>query len=192
MKNLAPLLLFTWSGGAFAQSAVLVEIDDTTLEPGQSTTVMLSAAWPSAEYAFAVIGTGIMMPDGVGAWSDMELIPVMDGPGTSPGVATSQGVNDILGAQLNFGPGGFEPDFSNPIRFWRGTFTAPDIVATAYEFDLTTITSRFEVYIEPMSHESRSYLADVVEGRETIRVIPAPASLALLGLSGLVLGRRRR
>jgi hypothetical protein len=192
MKRLAPLLLCALSSACIAQSAVLIDVEDTTLLPGQSTTVTLSAAWPPSEYAMAVIATELQMPIDAGAWSDLEILGRMDGPGATAGAPSDHGVSGIFAAQINFGPSGWMPDRSNPIAFWRGTFTAPDMVASPYEFDLTTLTTRFDVYTMPDSVETRSYLAGLVEGRETIRVVPAPASLALLAGGGWAAFRRRR
>jgi hypothetical protein len=181
-----------WASGAVAQSAVLIDIEDTTLLPGQSTMVTLSAAWPPSEWAMAVIVTDLGMPDGAGVWTDLVGLGAMRGPGATPGVASEGGVSGIVATQLNFGPSGWMPDRSNPIAFWRGTFTAPDVVASPYEFDLTTMTSRFDVYIRPDSVEMRSYLPGLAEGRETIRVVPAPASLAVIAMGGVLASRRRR
>ncbi|UYV13007.1 MAG: hypothetical protein NCW75_01670 [Phycisphaera sp.] len=176
---------------ALAQSSVIIDVDEPTLLPGQSTTVTLSAAFPTFEYAMAGIATDLLSSVGATGWSDVSLVTPMDGPGTSIGVPTSDGFERILAGQLNFGPAGFEPSLDNPIAFWQATYTAPVDPTRAFEVDLSTMTSRFEVYIMPDSHESRAYLDDLVEGSATIHVIPAPAGASVLAL-GLAAGTRRR
>lgn len=190
--RIAILALACCAATAAAQSEVIMTIDDTTLRPGESTVVTLSAAWPPSEYAFASIRTAIDASVDVGVWSDLEVIPVMDGPGATPGVASGSDVAGIFAWQVNFPPAGAEPDFSNPIRFWRGTYTAPDVVSAPIDVELTTMTSEFEVYFMPRSLETRSYLGGLVEGSGVIRVIPAPMSAMVLGLGGVLAVRRRR
>lgn len=192
MHRLAPLAPLACGAACLAQSAVHIDVEDTTLLPGQNTTVTLSAAWPPSEWAMAGIVADLMMPDGAGAWSEMEVLGAMRGPGSTSGVAAGDGVAGIIAAQLNVGPTGFMPDRSNPIAFWRATFTAPADVGAPYEFDLTTLTSRFDVYIMPDSMATRSYLDGLTEGRQTIHVVPTPASVTLLATGALASLRRRR
>jgi hypothetical protein len=179
-------------GSAAAQSRIIVDVEDAMLLPGESTTVTLSAAWPPSEYAFASIRTGIGMAIEAGSWSDLELIPVMDGPGTTAGTPAGGGVTGIFAWQFNFGPTGSEPDLSNPIPFWRGTYTAPDMVPTPMELEFTTMTTQFEVYFMPRSLETTSYLDELTEGTGVIRVVPAPGPVAMLLAGGCWAGRRRR
>ena len=162
------------------------------LLPGQSTTVTLWAAFPSSMLAMAGIVTDLESSEGDLGWSDLRLIPPMNGPGTSTGVLGGTGVAGIIAGQLNFPGTGWGPDGSNPISFWRATFTAPAEVATPFDVSLSTITSRFDVYFSRDSIESRSFLEGLTEGQATIHVVPAPAGAVVLGLGVLVAGRRRR
>jgi len=79
-------------------------------------------------------------------------------------------------------------DPTNPIAFWQATYTA----SAEGVIDLSTDTSRFDVYIDRDSSTSESRMSGLTEGSGTITVVPAPASLALLGLGGLAAARRRR
>ncbi|MEO1278168.1 MAG: hypothetical protein AAFV77_04350 [Planctomycetota bacterium] len=187
MKPIAAAL-FAFPALALAQGAVIIEVDDDTLLPGQSTTVTLSAQW--TDYAMCCVFTDLVASTGDAGWSDLALIAPMDGPGTSEGVLAPIGVDDIIAGQLNFPPGSFPPP-PNPLPFWRATYTAPDDVIAPFDVDLTTETSLFEVYVERGTQETRDLLPGLVEGSATIRVIPAPASVTVLAL-GLITNRRRR
>jgi len=112
--------------------------------------------------------------------------------GTSAGDASATGVDGILAGQLNFPPAMIFADPSSPIAFWQATYTAPDDVTDGFDVALSTDTSRFDVYIDRERSASESRIDQLVEGSGTISVVPAPASLALLGLGGLAAARRRR
>lgn len=186
--------LLTAAAPAMAQPSsaeIVFDVDSDTLLPGQSTTVTLSAVWPADEYAFARTMTELISSSGSEGFSDWALIPPMDFAATSPGEASPIGIDGIVAWQNNVFPAGSGPDFSNPIAFWRATYTAPADVATAFDVDLTTHTSEFEAYVRPQSFDTRSYLDGLVEGNATIRVIPAPASVTVLGGAALMIRRRR-
>ncbi|MEO1009491.1 MAG: hypothetical protein AAFX79_13090 [Planctomycetota bacterium] len=192
MQRMAGAVAVLLGSGTLAQSAVLIEIDDPVLEPGVSTGVLLSAAFPATDYAMCCILTDLLASSDAGTWSDLEVVAPMDGPGASAGAVTPAGIEGILGGQLNFPPAGSGPSPDNPIAFWRGTYTAPDDVAAPLDLDLITQTTRFEVYIADGDPTPVSRLDGLVEASATIRVVPAPGAGLLL--AGLLLGggRRRR
>lgn len=167
-----------------------MEIDRDVLQPGESTTIMLSAGFPLDVYAMAGLETALVSSQGGEGLSDLLLISPMDGPGTFEGSLWSGGVDGIVAGQLNFPAGGGAAG-DNPIAFWSVIYTAPTVVDEPFDVDLSTVTSRFDTYVERGTSVLRTF-DDVVEGGGTIRVVPAPASLALLGFSGLSLARRRR
>ena len=179
----------TMASTALGQGAVIIDVGDGLLLPGQSTNVMLSAQW--TDYAMCCVYTDLVVSTGAAGWSDLALLAPMDGHGTSAGVLASFGVDEIIAGQLNFPPGSFPPD-PNPLPFWRATYTAPDDVTAPFDVELMTETSLFEVYIEPGSQETRDLLPGLIEGNATIRVIPAPTSAVVLSLGLTGLSRRRR
>ncbi|MEO1007095.1 MAG: PEP-CTERM sorting domain-containing protein [Planctomycetota bacterium] len=191
MKTVA---LVAVAGMAAAASAQSISIDpaSSTIGPGESVVVTLSAGFGPDDFAVAGVATDFISSVGSTGWSDLALIAPMDGPGTSAGAPSGTGVDGIVAGQLNFPPAGIYADSSNPIAFWQATYTAPDMVDTPFDVDLSTRTSRFDVYLDMMSSLSESRLGDLTEGSGVIRVVPAPASLALLGLGGLAAARRRR
>lgn len=84
---------------------------------------------------------------------------------------------------------GWEPT-PGRIDVWRATYTATDF-STHRIVELSTETSRFEVYTDPFPATARETRTPT-EARARIEIIPAPASLALLGVGGLATARRRR
>jgi hypothetical protein len=185
MKTAAIFAVAGVAAAAAAQS-ITMDIADATLAIGESTTVTLTASYGGSDYAIAGVGTSVV--GGGDNWSDLALIAPMAGPGTSAGVTSGNGVNGIIAGQLNFPPAMIYANPTNPIAFWSATYTA----SAEGVFDLSTDTSRFDVYVRRESSLSESRLADLREGAGTITVVPAPASLALLGLGGLAAARRRR
>ena len=180
--------IFVVAGAAAAAAAQSIDIDiaDPTLFVGDTTTVTMSASYGGSDYAVAGVATSLI--GGGDNWSDMMLLAPMAGPGTSEGLASGNGVDGIIAGQLNFPPAGIYADATNPIAFWSATYTA----TAEGVFDLGTETTKFDTYVARDSSLSESRLADLREGRGTITVVPAPASLALLGLGGLAAARRRR
>ncbi|UYV11544.1 MAG: PEP-CTERM sorting domain-containing protein [Phycisphaera sp.] len=188
MKKAFALVAVAGVAAAASAQSINIDVADATLAPGESTTVTLTAGFDSADFAVAGIATNFISSVGSDGWSDIALVAPMDGPGTSAGAGSATGVDGVLAGQLNFPPAGIYADSSNPIAFWSATYTA----SAEGVIDLSTDTSRFDVYIDMMSSTSESRLGDLTEGAATITVVPAPASLALLGLGGLAAARRRR
>jgi hypothetical protein len=188
MKNAFALVAVAGVAAAASAQSININVADATLAPGESTTVTLTAGYGGTDYAIAGIATNFVSSGGSDGWSDLALIAPMAGPGTSVVAASGTGVNGIIAGQLNFPPAMIYADATNPIAFWSATYTA----SAEGVFELSTDTSKFDVYIDRMRSTSESRLADLSEGAGTITVIPAPASLALLGLGGLAAARRRR
>lgn len=190
MRRTTVCLLLLAAAPVQAQYAILFDIEDDTLLPGQSTTITLAAAHAPSEWAMATVGTRLIASTGSDGLSDWALIAPMSGPGTTPGGPSPTGIDGIIAGQLNFPPGGVPGLPTNPIDFWRVTYTAPTDVAAPFDLLLSTDTSRFEVYPFRDSVFGESRLDLLVEGNATIRVIPAPASA--LVLAGLALATRCR
>lgn len=193
-RTTACVLLLAATTPTLAQTSsaeIVFDIDNDTLLPGQSTTVTLWAAWPEHEFAMGYVSTSLETSVGSTGWSGLELVAPMDGPGTTKGVLSTIGIDGIVAGQLNYCPAApFCPTMDNPIAFWQATYTAPADVGAAFDVDLLTRTTRFDVYFADRVLETHSYLHELVEGEATIRVIPAPASIAVL--SGLLVFARRR
>lgn len=183
------------TGLASAQTVnINILIDEPVLAPGDRTAVTLEASFTTSDYGVAGILTDLVADtteDISGAWSDWALVSPMNGPGTTAGVADGAGgFAGILAGQLHFPPAGIYGFPQNPILFWTATFTAP-VDGGGYRVDLSTETSRFEMYTDRASIHSESRLDVLVEGEGSIFVVPAPGS-ALVLTAGMLLGCRRR
>ncbi|NRA58811.1 MAG: hypothetical protein HRU13_11920, partial [Phycisphaerales bacterium] len=170
MKTAAILAVAGVAAAAAAQS-VDIAVSATTIGPGESSVVTLSAGYGAGDYAVAGIATDFISSVGSTGWSDVALISPMDGPGTSAGAPSGTGVDGILAGQLNFPPAGIYADDSNPIAFWTATYTAPADVPDAFTVDLSTETSRFDVYVDRGSSASESRLSSLREGAGAINVV---------------------
>ena len=192
MKKAFALVAVAGVAAAASAQSINIDVANPTLGPGESTTVTLSAGYGGSDYAIAGVALDFISSVGSDGWSDLALIAPMNGPGTSFGAPSGTGVDGIIAGQLNFPPAMIYAVADNPIAFWSATYTAPADVPAGFTVDLSTNTSRFDVYVARDSSRSESRLADLAEGAGSINVVPAPASLALLGLGGLAAARRRR
>lgn len=154
-----------------------------------SAVVTLWAGFDAGDWALAGVSGDVLANEG--NWFALELIEPLDGPGTTPGVRAGGGstVEGYIAGQLNF-PSDILADPSNPIAFWRAEIEVFDF--TPRTIDLSTDTSRFDVYISRDSASSRSALADLEEAMGTVVVVPAPAASVVLGGALLLIGSPRR
>ncbi|UYV12512.1 MAG: hypothetical protein NCW75_14595 [Phycisphaera sp.] len=174
---------------ALAQYEITIDVENPTLLPGESTTVTMLAGFDPSKYAIAAVMTDFVASTGSVGLSDAAVVAPMNGPGTSAGAPSATGYDGILAGQTNFHS--TYADSTNPIPFWEVTYTAPMEVMAPFDIDLSTMTTKYDVYVERSSSLSESRLAELTEGSATIHVIPAPASASLLAL-GLLAMRRRR
>ncbi|MFG0283043.1 MAG: hypothetical protein ACF8R7_01355 [Phycisphaerales bacterium JB039] len=175
-----------------AQAEVRLESEKSELAPGESTVVRMYAAFPPAEFAFAGIVTDLLSSTGSSGWSDFGIPAALRAPGSSDGTPTAMGIEQIIAGQIYFPPAGPWPDLSNPMLFWEGTYTAPRDVSVPFDLSLATQTTRFDTYFSMHEFGTRSHIVGLIEGEGTIRVVPAPASLALVVMGGATVSRRRR
>lgn len=192
MIRASTIAVLLFATATLAQPAITIDVENPVLLPGESTTVTLLAGFDPSDYAMNGVDTDFVTTVGSEGWSDAQLVAPMDGPGTTRGLPSATGYDEIIAGQLNFpATGGIFADPTNPIAFWRATYTAPTDVTMPLEVDLSTMTRRYTVFIASSSASSESRIDELVEGAATIRVVPAPASSLVLaaGLAGV---RRRR
>ncbi len=179
------------TGTALAQPQIVIDVNNPVLLPGQSALVTVRAGYGGTDWAIAGVGTNFVTSVGSTGWSGAHVIRELAGPGTSPGTPSSTGIDGVVAGQYQSPTSQIYADPTNPIAFWQATYTAPLDPAAPFTIDLSTMTSRYEVYIRRDSTLSESRLADLVEGSATIRVIPAPASALVFALGAVALRRRR-
>lgn len=158
------------------------------VSPGTpSTTVEVWADWDSdLFYAFAAAEWNLR-GDASGDFSGPAS--AFTDPGQEDGNPLGGDVLDIVTGQLQFPAGSIFADRSDPIMIWSGTWSTTDF--TARNVDLATETIRYNLYLDDTGL-STDVTSTVIEAAGQIEVIPAPASLALVGLGGLAAIRRRR
>lgn len=186
-----------------------ISVDDPILGPvtsiyPQSTTITVSAKFDdSVDFAFAsglfdLVGTDPLGPGVAGVnWTANGLITPFDFSGTSDGVLTGTGAVDVQPGQLH---APFIPTIGvsdNPAAVWTITYTATDFSADRLmplETNTDPGSKGFWVYESATGSTSRQISASLLmEGMGEIRIVPAPASLGLLGLAaGALCVRRRR
>ena len=152
-----------------------------------STTVEVWAEWDSdLFYAFAAAEWNLL-GDTTGDFSGPAS--AFSDAGQTDGTPMDGNVTGIVTGQLQFPPGSLFADRSDPILIWSATWSTTDF--TDRTVDLVTATARYSLYVDDTGLSS-DVTSTVIEAVGEIHVIPAPASLALLGLGGLAATRRRR
>ncbi|MFM9997027.1 MAG: PEP-CTERM sorting domain-containing protein [Phycisphaerales bacterium] len=220
MKTRAILALTAAAGLAGVANAqetaqYIIGVSAATISPGQSVNVSVSASYAPGVGANAVWNTlggtgqtgtvagfslavfnllGNAAAGVSGSWSNLVI-----GPGFSPfaNAGTIAG-NNVNGAEIGtgFGPPLATAPTTNPVLLWTGTWTASaasgvgamNLTASALNGGLVHIWLQGGTVGAFASEDAWG----VTNGQGTFSVIPAPASLALLGLGGLVAARRRR
>jgi hypothetical protein len=144
-------------------------------------TILLRPLVPDRDYAFA--GARLEVLAGEPQWTSSRVL--LGTPGQNPGTLSGARIAGIVVGQIQ------------PVipckwgvcdRVLEATWSTAAF--TPRGVGLSTLTSRFDVYVTPNNPASQSRLAGVEEGRDLIRVVPAMGALPL----GMVLcaARRRR
>ena len=192
MIRVATACVLMLAGTALAQYEITIDVENPTLLPGESTVVTMYAGFDPALFAMAGVATDFLTSVGSEGWGAPALVGNMAGPGTATGAPSPTGYDGIVAGQIHDGLSLVPADPSNPIAFWQATYTAPMDATAPFDVRLSTLTSRYDVYIGAMEYwQFEPHVADLVEGSATIRVVPAPAS-ALVLACGLIAIRRRR
>ena len=188
--------LAAWACASLAAPALadgerlFFEISNDITPDQPSAVVTLWAGFDARDWALAGVAGSVVASEG--NWFALELVPPLNGPGTSPGFRTGGGstVEGIIAGQLNF-PSDILADPSNPIAFWQAEIEVFDF--TPRTIDLITDTSRYDVYVSRDSARSRSALADLEEAMASVVVVPAPGvPVGLATGLGILATRPRR
>jgi MYXO-CTERM domain-containing protein len=160
---------------------------DGIIEPGESALLTMVGTMDPGATGFA---GSIYEVRGVSNWDTGAVASYTNHLKdlTNDGVLQANG--DILAIESFQLPSAFNPNFdaSNPITLYSITWTPNDYSNRTVEVgDANHLNN--DVYTDNFG-TSVSYTG--VTGGASFQVVPAPASMALLGLGGLVAGRRRR
>ncbi|QKK07448.1 MAG: PEP-CTERM sorting domain-containing protein [Planctomycetota bacterium] len=184
--------LFAAAGLASAQGVMTITWSasdtgngDGIVEPGESAVMTMWAEMSPGQTGFA---GSIYDLNGDALWQagTVESYENLLGELTDDG--TLNGDNSITNIESFQLPPAFNGNFvaDNPIALYRVTWTPASYDGAFVSIDSTHIN--FDVYTDTFG-TSESYTGEVFGG--LIKVVPAPSSLALLGLGGLMARRRR-
>ncbi len=193
MKTTALIVVAGIAAAASAQGTMTISwtISDTgngdgILEPGETGVATLWAAMDPGAVGFAGsifdLNGDARYADGTHTFDNYLDSLTNDG--------TDMGNGHIVNIEAFQLPPLFNPNFdaSNPIALGQLTYT-PNSYANGVATFATENHLNFDVYTDDFG-TSVPYTGIVERGQ--FAIIPAPASMALLGLGGLVAGRRRR
>lgn len=111
---------------------------------------------------------------------------------TDGGDAGDGNYNDVIFGQLVI-PGIFPPAPGSELGSAIGSFTVTVDGAGTVDFQMLASSGPFSLeLVDAASGATAQDGGTVSLGGATINVVPAPSAMALLGLGGLVAGRRRR
>jgi len=183
MKTTAFIIVAGFAAAASAQTMTMYWTTSGVINDGETGTATLWAQMDPGSVGFAG-SIYNFSTDGAGTYTFDNLLDELTDDGTDDGMGN---VTNIESFQL---PPFFNPNFvaDNPIAIATFTYT-PDTY-TPHTVNFTTADHQnFSVYTDDFG-TSAEY-SGIVEGG-SFEVVPAPASVALLGLGGLVATRRRR
>lgn len=178
------LALFAVAGVATAASAQSLSMPaGLSVDSGTpSVTFNVSLSFDAASY-FAFAGY-----DGASNASAGTI--AVSGPAASDPLFFVANGNNVISGQLHFPPG-VNANPANPFDIFEATFTANDFTSS-YTVDITTATNQLSLYNSASGPQATAVQATELAGTIQVIGVPAPSSLALVGLGGLVATRRRR
>ena len=209
MKNAVLLLAAAgFASAAAAQTGSLAIVGPTgTIDTSGGAATFTISVYADADFGTAVAGGGFSLSADVIDWSGGAGI-VTDMVGSTPdwaalgfqdnGHAGDGNYNGLIFGQLIFPP--FIPAApesmlgSGPVLV--GTFAVTIAADSAGVVDWSTGGGVgpfvLEVFTDDGGAGTMTQLTDLDFGGVSVNVVPAPSAMALLGLGGLVAGRRRR
>ncbi len=202
MKNVfAIAAVAALAGAATAQDFTITAMAPTEVNPGETYTVQFWGAVSGASFVdgvSAIAGFGVDAM-GSGSVAGVTTATIADwalGFGV-PGTVNGANVEGISGGQLANLFGILNPgiDMSNPILLFSIDVTAGASGSITYAAGNPNVNGGLSFY--PDNEDGASIVAPNDAGTTlsfisaTTNIIPAPASIALLGLGGLVARRRR-
>ncbi len=168
-----------------AQTQWFMELDRPWVTPANPTvTIRLSAGFPPQYLAFAAGRFDLHATEP--GWSNGAVLLA---PPSNPGVISGPSITGITGGQVHFPPIVIA-DPTNPLPLYELQWTATEFSRRTIEFD--TLTSQYVVYTINQFPTSKDLVRELTEGHGQVRVVPAPAGAAILGLAAIVGMRRRR
>ncbi len=187
------------SGSAFGQPTQwggwLIEVIGEPVSPtNPTTTVRVSAYFPSSMWAFGYGMVDLTSTDPKSTFSDPFMPPPLREPCASlpnRGVLVNGGAYGVHFGQINIL--GCRAVDLNPLAIWEATWTTRDFTRRDVHLE-TSSTPWFHVYEDPSATLNTIDLIPLNQfrhGSAVIQVIPAPAGALLFG-AGLAVWRRRR
>ena len=184
--RIGALAVVALAGSALAQNGLSFNFPNgNTYDGNAAVKVEVYAHYTAGQFMAWAGWAGAVNGDASGSFANLALGNPVPPPGTSAGSAGSS-VGGIIAGQLHFPPL-FFANTANPILIWSGEWSTGNL--TARTVDLSTLSTKLTNYLPSGSSQN---LTGWDEAKGTIEVVPAPSALALLGLGGLVAGRRRR
>ena len=202
MKNVfAIAAVAALAGAATAQDFTITAVAPAAVNPGETYTVEFWGAVSGADFvdgfsAMAGFGVDALGSGSVASVTEATIADWAAGFGV-PGTVNGANVEGISGGQLANLFGILNPaiDLSNPIMMFTIEVTAGASGSITYVAGNPNVNGGLSFY--PDSQDGASIIAPNDAGTTlsmvsaTTTIIPAPASIALLGLGGLVARRRR-
>ncbi len=178
-------ILFAAPALAQTDGTYLLLSSNTVSPSSPTTTIEIWAAWDDPVALFYFSGGNYDLTAGDGEFSNP--VNMLQGPGSTAGVATGNVISGGINGQLFF----FTPLFlDNPILLASYEWTTTNFSPRSVSLD-TSNTTDFIVALISTGVPTRLFPQEFTPGSGVINVVPAPAAWLAIALP-LVAGRRRR